>query len=192
MKVETNRTLQYKFLQWHPIYTCTHLYLIVYGLGEQLAPSTAWWGVGEVIPVTLFVHRVFCRKSPMKCSAYCYCFYPPPDKLNKGVPFWCCCWGWRVMLVEDPQAASWGLPFQDIHVWFGLSSPFTKFHSVSFVLTSVTFPITLKLIEPYYNAFGSAKNLPATEETWVQFLSQEDPLKKEMATHSSILTWRIP
>ena len=88
---------------------------------------------------------------------------------------------------------SWGLPFQDLHVWFGLSSPFTKFHSAPFVLTSVTFPMMLKLIEPYYNAFGSVvKNLPAMEETWVQFLSQEDPLKKEMATHSSILTWRIP
>ena len=31
-----------------------------------------------------------------------------------------------------------------------------------------------------------------TQETWVQFLGQEDPLEKEMATHSSILAWRIP
>ena len=29
------------------------------------------------------------------------------------------------------------------------------------------------------------------QETWVQFLGQEDPLEKEMATHSSILSWRI-
>ena len=36
------------------------------------------------------------------------------------------------------------------------------------------------------------KNLPATQETWVQFLSREDPLEKGMATHSSILAWRIP
>ena len=36
------------------------------------------------------------------------------------------------------------------------------------------------------------KNLPAVQETWVQFLGQEDPLEKEMATHSSILAWRIP
>ena len=36
------------------------------------------------------------------------------------------------------------------------------------------------------------KNLPAMPETWVQFLGQEDPLEKEMATHSSILAWRIP
>ena len=30
------------------------------------------------------------------------------------------------------------------------------------------------------------------QETWVQFLSQEDPLEKEMETHSSIPAWRIP
>ena len=36
------------------------------------------------------------------------------------------------------------------------------------------------------------KNLPAMHETWVRFLGWEDPLEKEMATHSSILTWRIP
>jgi len=36
------------------------------------------------------------------------------------------------------------------------------------------------------------KNLPAVQETWVQFLGWEDPLEKEMAIHSSILAWRIP
>ena len=36
------------------------------------------------------------------------------------------------------------------------------------------------------------KNLPAILETWVLFLGWEDPLEKEMATHSSILAWRIP
>ena len=36
------------------------------------------------------------------------------------------------------------------------------------------------------------KNLPATQETWVQSLCWEDPLEKEMAPHSSILAWRIP
>ena len=34
--------------------------------------------------------------------------------------------------------------------------------------------------------------LPAMWETWVQSLGQEDPLEKEMATHSSILAWEIP
>ena len=36
------------------------------------------------------------------------------------------------------------------------------------------------------------KHLPAMWETWVQFLGPEDPLEKEMVTHSSILAWRIP
>ena len=38
----------------------------------------------------------------------------------------------------------------------------------------------------------TVKNLPAMWETWVQSLGREDPLEKEMATHSSILAWRIP
>ena len=36
------------------------------------------------------------------------------------------------------------------------------------------------------------KRLPAMWETWVRALGWEDPLEKEMATHSSILAWRIP
>ena len=36
------------------------------------------------------------------------------------------------------------------------------------------------------------KNLPAMQETWVRSLGWEDPLEKRMATHSSILAWRIP
>ena len=36
------------------------------------------------------------------------------------------------------------------------------------------------------------KNLPAMQETQVQSLGQEDPLEEDMATHSSILAWRIP
>ena len=36
------------------------------------------------------------------------------------------------------------------------------------------------------------KNLPAIRETWVQSQDQEDPLEKGMATHSSILAWKIP
>ena len=36
------------------------------------------------------------------------------------------------------------------------------------------------------------KNLLAVQETRVQSMGQEDPLEKRMATHSSILTWRIP
>ena len=36
------------------------------------------------------------------------------------------------------------------------------------------------------------KNLPARQETWVRSLDREDPLEKEMSTHSSVLAWEIP
>ena len=36
------------------------------------------------------------------------------------------------------------------------------------------------------------KHLPTVWETWVRSLGQEDPLEKEMATHSSTLAWKIP
>ena len=38
----------------------------------------------------------------------------------------------------------------------------------------------------------TVKRLPAMREIWVQSLGQEDPLEKEMATHSSTLAWKIP
>ena len=37
----------------------------------------------------------------------------------------------------------------------------------------------------------TVKNLPAMQEIWVQFLAWEDPLEEGMATHSSILAWKI-
>ena len=36
------------------------------------------------------------------------------------------------------------------------------------------------------------RNLPAMQETWVQFLGQEEPLEHVMATHSNVLDWQIP
>ena len=38
----------------------------------------------------------------------------------------------------------------------------------------------------------AVKRLPAMWKTWVQSLGWEDPLEKEVATHSSVLAWRIP
>ena len=39
---------------------------------------------------------------------------------------------------------------------------------------------------------SGVKNLPVMQETWVRSLGREDSLEEEMATHSSILAWRIP
>ena len=43
-----------------------------------------------------------------------------------------------------------------------------------------------------FGSDGKKKYLPAVRETWVRSLCWEDPLEKGMATHSSILHWRIP
>ena len=47
-------------------------------------------------------------------------------------------------------------------------------------------------IEPKTMVAQMVKNPPAMQETWVLSLGWEDPLEKGMATHSSILEWRIP
>ena len=43
-----------------------------------------------------------------------------------------------------------------------------------------------------YTHMQMVKCLPAMRKTWVRSLGQEDPLEKEMATHSNTLAWRIP
>ena len=55
------------------------------------------------------------------------------------------------------------------------------------------------VLDLYYHKYGQSsfraqavKNPPAMQETWVLSLGQEDPLEKGMATHFSILAWRIP
>ena len=58
-------------------------------------------------------------------------------------------------------------------------------------------PFALFTITPSLHAKGfpgdsAVKNLPTMQEMWVRSLSQEDPLEKEMATHSSILAWHTP
>ena len=62
-------------------------------------------------------------------------------------------------------------------------------------MTSVTFLLSC-IKDLSYSTFvfvaQSVKNLPAMQETQVQSLGWEDPLKKDMATHSSILAWKNP
>ena len=48
------------------------------------------------------------------------------------------------------------------------------------------------LIEDLLGIICLVKHVPAIQETWVQSLGWEDPLEKEVATHYSILAWRIP
>ena len=63
---------------------------------------------------------------------------------------------------------------------------------VSFFFSKM-FPFRLlQNIEQNFSGGSVVKNLPAMQEMQVQSLGQEDPLEKCMATHSSILAWRIP
>ena len=58
-----------------------------------------------------------------------------------------------------------------------------------------TFPRTLLNFQHTISGLPwwfSSKNLPAMKETWVQSWGLQDPLEKEMASHSSILAWEIP
>ena len=43
-----------------------------------------------------------------------------------------------------------------------------------------------------FNMLQTVKHLPTMRETWVQSLGQEDPLEKEIVTHSSTLAWKMP
>ena len=72
-------------------------------------------------------------------------------------------------------------------------------HSKRFHVLSISDSRLLLFPQMFFSLFSWAslvaqlvKNQPAMWETWVQSLGWEDPLEKGMATHSSILAWRIP
>ena len=66
---------------------------------------------------------------------------------------------------------------------------------ILFLFSSRTLSDHLILITHKMKGFPGrsvVKNLPAMPVTWVRSLGREDPLKKEVATHSGILAWKIP
>ena len=70
-------------------------------------------------------------------------------------------------------------------------------HELTTMVLKMKYSLYLELAVSKYNLRASLvvqrlKCLPAMWETWVRSLGREDPLEKEMATHSSILAWRIP
>ena len=82
-----------------------------------------------------------------------------------------------------------------------LISGSSAFSKISLNIWKFTVHVLLKPglenFEHYFTSITSLvaqrlKRLPTMWETWVQCLGREDPLEKEMATHSSILAWRIP
>ena len=65
------------------------------------------------------------------------------------------------------------------------------FNHFALIMWDFCLPFLLPIILWTSLVVKMVKNLPAMRETGVQSLGQEDPLEKGMATHSSILTWRI-
>ena len=80
-------------------------------------------------------------------------------------------------------AASISIPISSVEG--SVFTPSSAFLSLVFVLIALLTSVRASLVAQL------VKNLPTIQETWVQFLGREDPLEKEMATHSSILAWRI-
>ena len=73
----------------------------------------------------------------------------------------------------------------------GAENPYLFMKSSDFKIMTQKFKTTL--FPPWTSLVAQlVKNLPAFWETWVRFLGWEDPLEKGKATHSSILSWRIP
>ena len=68
------------------------------------------------------------------------------------------------------------------------------FRSLSEFLTLLYQPTKKGIKVVYWTSLVAqmVKNLPTVRETWVLSMGQEDPLEKGMASHSSILAWRIP
>ena len=59
---------------------------------------------------------------------------------------------------------------------------YANHHDRIYILAFLQLPLIVQLV----------KNLPTTQETWVQSLGREDHLEKEMATHSGFPAWKIP
>ena len=56
----------------------------------------------------------------------------------------------------------------------------------------MTRPVLIHIYNSGFSRAQSEKDLPAVQETCVRFLGWEDPLEKEVETHSSTVAWRIP
>ena len=107
---------------------------------------------------------------------------------------------WLFLPSWSPASSAWleALVLLKVSIWVLFCSHSLFFFSLSF-FASVHITCWISVPQPgIYSGWlaslvaQSVKNLSAIQETWVQSLVQEDPLKKEVATHSSILAWRIP
>ena len=68
----------------------------------------------------------------------------------------------------------------------------TFYKQVAVVTLNILLNEPFEIADSVNVEYQQVKNLPAMQETWVRSLGLDDPLEKEMATHYSILAWRIP
>ena len=106
-------------------------------------------------------------------------FPPPGDLPNPGIE------------PASPALADRFFPILShiyIYIYVSISNIYTEFSIYKYIF--------IYYLYVYVNIWASlvaqsVKNLPTVQETWVQSLSWADPLEKEMATHSTILAWKI-
>ena len=123
---------------------------------------------------------------------------PEPRREMRALSVWALCGLELTRLADDscstcckPSLSPW-IPsnLQQYSPLFSSSVP-TKKKLKGFVFLSNIFKSGL-YIEHWLIIAQMVRNLAAMQEIWVQSLGQEDPLEKEMATHSSLLAWEIP
>ena len=102
---------------------------------------------------------------------------------------------WEIPWTEEPGGLQ-SLGSQRIgHNWTTCTAPHYSFTFIKRLFSSSSLSAITVVSSAYLRASLVAqmvKNLPAMQETQLWSLGWEDPLEKEMATHSSILTWEIP
>ena len=124
---------------------------------------------------------------------------------------WCFYWWWQKTAISRSQSSSSKLHLRQIqqkalqwrqkeHIhspapWWthGLikSGAITAVVNVENLFSQSWYQVNITTLK-WFTVAQIVKNPPAVQETWVQSLGQEDPLEEGMATHSSILAWRIP
>ena len=166
----------------------------------SLAQTTLVWGSRTVINMDSIIKTVWCEKGRLRATAG-----------GPGVRMFMFYWSnlihsWNSRSLSPPLLHRQFIVIVDFSEWTGKAQgkgeEFSSFLPSTEPFWSSGIPgktrSCLLSIWVYHWGQGASlvaqlvKDLPAEQETQVQFLAWEDPLEKEMATHSSILAWRIP
>ena len=124
------------------------------------------------------------------------CFLKQDDSEKWHVPATTCHWPWRLQATSKTPHSPCHLGCWEIHLHTMEWERVRVLRGELTVLWRFLFKISEFALPCGKNRLASlvaqmVKNPPAMQETWVWSLGQEDPLEEDVATHSSILTWRI-